>query len=80
MRQEHTDGATAATLAEYRDIVVGELVDVHLSLASHYATQTDYKGAQREVNEALALDPDNRAALGMRARIEENASRGLRWW
>jgi len=66
-------------VVEYRQIVTDQMVEVHLHIASQLATQSDYKGAQREVNQALALDSKNERALSMRARIEEYSSQGIGW-
>lgn len=63
----------------YRALVVEQMVEVHLHAASQLATQSDYRGAQKEVNQALSLDPKNQQALSMRARIEDYSSRGLGW-
>jgi tetratricopeptide (TPR) repeat protein len=79
LEDKYEDSATQERAQEYRKIVTDQMVDVHLSIASLEATQSDYKGAQRAVNEALALDPKNEAALSMRARIEDYASRGIGW-
>jgi tetratricopeptide (TPR) repeat protein len=74
------DPRVSETIAGYREVVSGQLVETHLNLASHWTVRTSYNKAQSEVNRALAIDPNNQAALAMRARIEEAASRGLGWW
>ena len=79
-RKSTDDTVSLGKLSEYHDIVAAQIIEIHLHLASHYSTQSSYKKAAIEVNNALALDPTNRAALNMRARIEENASRSSRWW
>jgi tetratricopeptide (TPR) repeat protein len=63
----------------YRQVVDQQMVDVYLHIANALATQTDYNGAQRQVNDALAIDSKNEAALTMRARIQEYASQGWGW-
>jgi tetratricopeptide (TPR) repeat protein len=78
--RKHKSPEVAEKVSEYRRVVTDQMVDLHLHLASQLATQSDYKGAQREVSRALALDPRNEAALSMRARIEDYASQGLGWW
>lgn len=80
IEKKHKTPDVAEKVSEYRGIVTEQMVDLHLHLASQLATQTDYKGAQREVGQALSLDPKNEAALSMRARIEDYASRGLDWF
>ncbi|HEV8112605.1 MAG TPA: hypothetical protein VGR31_07495 [Planctomycetota bacterium] len=63
----------------YRRVVTDQMIEVRLNIASQLATKSDYRGAQKEVNAALALDPKNDAAIAMRARIEDYSSRGLGW-
>lgn len=77
--KKYTDSKTQEQVASYRSTVTDQMIEVHLSIASKLATQTDYKGAQKEVGSALALDPKNAEALAMRARIEEYASNGWGW-
>jgi hypothetical protein len=79
IEKKYDDSATMERAQEYKKLVTDQMVDVHLSIASLEATQSDYKGAQREVSAALALDPHSEAALSMRARIEDYASRGIGW-
>lgn len=77
----YDDPETLATLEKYRGIVIDEIIQIRMSMASYYSTQSSYKKAADEVNRALALDPKNGDALAMRARVEENASRGGEgWW
>jgi hypothetical protein len=61
----------------YRELTIAQLVDVHLHLASSATVKSSYKDAMRETNAALALDPNNSAALAQRARIEQASSQGL---
>jgi tetratricopeptide (TPR) repeat protein len=79
IERKYSDPDVRAQALEYRSIVTEQLVEVYLHLASQRATQSDYKGAQKEVNQALSLDPKNERALSMRARIEEYASQGIGW-
>ena len=79
IERKYTAPDVREKVQEYRGVVSQQMVEVHLSIASQLATQTDYKGAQREVNKALALDPQNESALTMRARIEDYSSRGIGW-
>lgn len=79
IERKHKSPEVEAKVGEYRRIVTDQMVELHLHLASQLATQSDYKGAQREVSQALALDPKNEGALSMRARIEEYSSRGIGW-
>ena len=73
------DSSVKERAQDYRKLVTDQMVEIHLSLASQEAVKSDYKGAQREVNAALALDPKSEAALSMRARIEDYSSRGIGW-
>jgi len=77
--KKHEQEGMSEKLGGYRQIVTDQLIEVHLNLASRYSTQTSYQQAQKEVNKALALDSQNRAALSARVRIEEAASRGWGW-
>jgi tetratricopeptide (TPR) repeat protein len=79
VQKEHGDAATSERADSYRAVVTQQMVEVHLHLASLEATKSDYQGAQREVSKALALDPRNEAAISMRARLEDYASRGIGW-
>ena len=76
---KHDDPRLDEQAGSYRAVVIDQMVEVHLHAASQLATRSDYRGAQKQVNEALALDPDNQQALAMRARIEDYSSRGLGW-
>jgi tetratricopeptide (TPR) repeat protein len=80
IEKKHKSPEVTEKVSEYRRIVGDQMIDLHLHLASQLATQSDYKGAQREVSQALSIDPKNEAALSMRARIEDYASQGLGWW
>lgn len=80
IERRHATPEVKEKAPEYRRVVTDQMVELHLHLASQLATRTDYKGAQREVNQALSLDPRNEAALSMRARIEDYASEGLGWF
>lgn len=77
--KKHEEAGMSETLGGYRKVVVDQLIEVHLNLASRYSTQTSYKEAEKEVNKALALDSKNKAALSARVRIEESSSRGWGW-
>jgi tetratricopeptide (TPR) repeat protein len=77
--KKYDDQAIRSQAASYREIVTEQMVEVHLHIASSLATHSDYQGAQREINQALSLDPKNQEALSMRARVEDYASRGLGW-
>ena len=79
LERKHKTPEVEAQAAEYRKVVSDQMIEVHLHMASQLATQSDYKGAQREVNQALALDPANERALVMRARIEEYSANGWGW-
>jgi len=79
IEEEYDDPATQERTATYRTVVTEQMVEVHLHIASLLATQSDYQGAQREVSQALALDPKDAGALSMRARLEDYASRGIGW-
>ena len=78
--KKHADeGDVIEAVGGYTKIIDDQLIDMHLSLASHWSTRSSYNKAQREVNLALAIDPKNKEARSMRARIEEAASRGIDW-
>ena len=66
-------------LPTYRKAVDDELVQVHLHLASHWATRNSYNKALSYANKALAIDPSDEQALSLRNRIIDASSRGLRW-
>lgn len=78
--KKYADGATQETLAGYRRMVVDQIVETQMHLASQYMTRSSYNKAASEVNHALALDPANESALSMRSRIEAASSEGFRWW
>jgi tetratricopeptide (TPR) repeat protein len=79
--KKYTDSQTRETLSGYRRLVNDQIIEVRLNLASLYTTRTSYNKALGEVNQALALDPQNVQALAARARIEESANTGIftRW-
>ncbi len=79
IEKKYTDPQTREQATSYRKMVIDQMVDVHLHIASSLATQSDYKGAQREVSACLALDPKNESALSMRVRLEDYSSRGIGW-
>jgi len=79
IEKKYDDPAIKEQAASYRQVVTDQIIEVHLNMASQLATQSDYRGAQQAVNQALALDPKNEAALSMRVRIEDYSSRGLGW-
>jgi tetratricopeptide (TPR) repeat protein len=54
-----------SSLAEARSA----LVDVHLNLGSMYMTHTDYQGALKQANAAIAVDTKSRSARSFRARV-----------
>jgi tetratricopeptide (TPR) repeat protein len=80
LTKKYTDSATRETLSGYREMVVNQMVELHLHLASALTTRSSYNKALAEVNQALALDPKNERALSARARIEQaSAERGGIW-
>jgi len=79
IEKKYSDPKVKGQAAEYRSVVTEQLVEVYLNIASSLATRSDYQGAQKQVNEALALDPKNEQALSMRSRIEEYSSQGIGW-
>jgi tetratricopeptide (TPR) repeat protein len=79
IEKKYEDASIKAQAANYREVVTQQMVEVHLHIASALATHSDYKGAQREINQALSLDPKNEQAVSMRARVEDYAARGLGW-
>jgi len=74
--KKHTDPKTQELLQTYTTIVENQIFEIHLNVASSHMTQTDYRGALKEVNKVLAVDPKNKDALAMRSRIEMATSRG----
>ena len=78
--KKFTDAATRETLAGYRTIVNDQIIELHMHLASQYMVRTSYNKAAGEVNQALAIDPQNERALAMRSRIENEANDGWRWF
>jgi tetratricopeptide (TPR) repeat protein len=79
IEKKYTDPKVKEQASGYRNVVTQQMVEVHLNIASQLATRSDYQGAQKEVNQALALDPKNETAISMRARIEDYSSRGIGW-
>jgi tetratricopeptide (TPR) repeat protein len=79
IERKYDDPKVKEQASGYRNVVTQQMVEVRLNIASQLATKSDYQGAQKEVNAALALDPKNEAAIAMRARIEDYSSRGLGW-
>ncbi len=77
--KKYNDSATQERVGSYRSMVTEQMVELHLHLANQLATQSDYRGGQSEVNQALALNPDHEGALSMRIRLEDYASRGIGW-
>ncbi|MBL8860756.1 MAG: hypothetical protein JNK02_01995 [Planctomycetes bacterium] len=80
LAKKHSDPQVQESAAGYRAVVVEQMVDVHLHIASLETVKSDYRGALRAVNKALSLDPKNERALSARARIEEASSQGWRRW
>ena len=72
-------GVQTEAIGEYRAAVEEHLSEVYLHLANHWATRTSYNKALVQVNAVLAMDPKHEQALAMRNRIQDAASRGLRW-
>jgi len=78
--KKYPDPKTQETLGGYRTIVVNQMVELHLHLASAYTTRSSYNKALACANQALALDPQSQQALSARARIEQAAAeRGGIW-
>ena len=63
----------------YRAAIGEQLVEIHLHLATHWATRNSYNKALAHCNQALALDGDDEEAKHLRNRIIDAASRGARW-
>jgi hypothetical protein len=77
--KKYPDAASQETLAGYRKIVVGQMVEVHLHQASLLTTRSSYNEALAEANKALALDSTSESARSARARIEQAASERGGW-
>lgn len=80
IQEKYKEPSVREKVESYRAVVIEQMVDVHLHMASLQTVQSDYRGALRAVNEALALDPKSQKALSARARIEEASSQGWRPW
>jgi tetratricopeptide (TPR) repeat protein len=80
LEKKYTDPQTQETLGGYREVVVGQMVELHLHLASALTTRSSYNKALAEVNKGLALDPKNETCLATRARIEAAAADNDRIW
>ena len=78
--KQRTDPATQETLLGYRVLVNEQIIETRLHYASALMVQSDFQGALRQVNSALAIDRKHKEALAMRSRIEDAASRGIGWW
>jgi hypothetical protein len=65
--------------AKYRKLTTDQMVEVNLHLASLYTTRSSFNDAVKATNAALALEPNNAAALAQRARIEQTANEGIDW-
>jgi tetratricopeptide (TPR) repeat protein len=72
------DAVSSDQLDGYRRMVVDQMVEIHLHLASLWTVRSSYNQALSETNQALALDPTSESALAARARIERAASE-RRW-
>ena len=57
-----------------RGEVRNSLIDVHLNHGGVLLTRTDFQGAQKEADKALAVDPDSGAAKSFRARVESSSA------
>lgn len=62
---------------KYRKLTIDQMVEVHMHLASLYTTRSSFNEALREVNQALALSPQDPEVLSQRARIEAASNEGL---
>lgn len=78
--KKRTDAASQETLQGYRELVNDQIIETRIHYASQLMVQSDYKGALRQVNAALAIDSKDKQALAMRSRIENAISRGIGWW
>lgn len=81
VEKKYSDEPTRETLGGYRVLINDQIIEVRLNLASLYTTRSSYNKALGEVNQALAIAPENAQALAARARIEEASSSGIltRW-
>ena len=80
LERKYSDAATRETLGGYRAMVIEQLVEVHLHVASALTTRSSYNKALAAVNQGLALDPQNKRALEARVRIEQAASEPVWRW
>jgi tetratricopeptide (TPR) repeat protein len=77
--KKYPDATTQATLAGYRKIVVDQLIETRLHLASVLTVRSSYNDALSQVNQALALDPKNEQAQAARVRVEQAAAERGGW-
>lgn len=79
LEKKHADDkALPEVLAPIRSRAVSGAVDAHLNAGSLFLTRSSFQDAMKSANSALALDPGNSAALGLRARIEIAANEDRR--
>lgn len=77
--KKEANSEASALASGYRVLVIEQMIEIYMHMASNLTTRTDYNGATTQVNQALALDPTSTAALDMRARIEYAASDDGDW-
>jgi len=77
VRKYPDDARVRDGAVNYRGLITAQIVDCHLHLASAAMVDTSHKEAMKQVNAALALDPENQRALAQRARIEVAANEGI---
>lgn len=77
--KKYTDAAAQETLAGYRKVVVDQLIETRLHLASAFTVRSSYNDALEQVNQALALDPKNEQAQSARVRVEQAAAERGGW-
>lgn len=76
--KKNDDPKTREAIDGYLKLLDEHMIEIHLNLASHWTTRSSFTKALREVNKAIAIDPENQDARSARVRIEEAANRG--WW
>lgn len=79
IEKKYDDPKVQEAASGYRKLAVDQIVEIQMHVASQHCVQSDYRGALKAVQAALALDPKNGSALAMRSKIEEYSSESGGW-
>ena len=75
IQKEHSHSdQLAQEIESARDGVKSSLIEVRLNHGSVLLTRSDFQGALKEANKALAVDPDSGAAKSFCARVESSSA------